>query len=551
MELRTERRRSFWGWGYEDQAPSGSERDALAAMITARFGVTEATSGEPPRPEDLDLPDPRLRPPATIRAMCSIDPVDRARHAHGQSFRDVLRSFRGRFPHPPDLVAFPGDEDEVAGLLDWCADRRVAAIPFGGGTSVVGGVEPDVGDHYTGVVSVDLSRLDAVPEVDETSRAVRVQGGVLGPALEDALRPHGLSLRHFPQSFEFSTVGGWIATRSAGHHATLATHIEDVVEGLRVITPSGAMQTRRLPASGAGPSPERLVAGSEGVLGIVTEAWLRVQARPRWRSSATVWFDTFERGTGAARALAWSGLHPATCRLLDPNDALIAGSGDGTAAVLLVAFESADHPLEPWLARALECCADVGGMVDAASVRHRDEEGVVDAGESRGVAETWRRSFLRAPYLRDALVAMGMIVETFETAVTWDRFEALHSGVMAAVDAGLRDAGIDGGAVSCRLTHVYPDGAAPYYTVVAAGRRDAEEEQWAIVKLAASEAIERLGGTTTHHHAVGRDHRPWYDRERPDIFAEALRAAKATLDPAGIMNPGVLLEPRMRPSNPG
>ena len=259
---------------------------------------------------------------------------------------------------------------------------------------------------------------------------------------------------------------------------------------------------------------------------------MRCFERPRFRASASVGFSTFEAGAAAARALAQSGLHPSNCRLLDAGEARLAGAGD--RAVLLVGFESADHPLEPWLARALECCADHGGQASTDS-----------SGAGRDPAtEAWRRSFLRLPYLRDGLVALGAVVETFETAVTWDRFPALHAGVLDAIRGALRAAGAERHFVSCRFTHVYADGPAPYFTVIAPGRAGAELEQWAAVKEAASEAILRLGGTITHHHAVGRDHRPWYDRERPEPFAEALRAAKRTFDPAGILNPGVLVDPR-------
>jgi len=241
----------------------------------------------------------------------------------------------------------------------------------------------------------------------------------------------------------------------------------------------------------------------------------------------------------AARALAQAGLYPANCRLLDPGEAATAGAGTGEEAVLLVAFESADHELDAWMARALALAAAHGGRVPP------------DAGRTRSAAETrpndaagaWRKSFLDAPYLRDALVAMGMISETFETAVTWDRFPAFHRGVTTAAEEALRLA-CGAGQVTCRFTHVYPDGPAPYYTVIGPGRRGAELEQWAAIKRAASEAILRLGGTITHHHAVGRDHRPWYDRERPAGFAAALAAAKAALDPAGVLNPGVLIDPR-------
>jgi alkyldihydroxyacetonephosphate synthase len=532
------RRRRFWGWGWQDAGPTDEHALAIGRILTARFGGDERTLAAVPSLDALDLPSPRLAPPASLGVRCSDDPYDRAGHTYGKSFRDVVRGLRGDFRRAPDLVAFPADEREVAVILDWCAGARAIAIPYGGGSSVVGGVEaPASGDH-TGVVSIDLGRLDRVLEVDRTSRTARIQAGVLGPALEDQLRPHGMTLRHFPQSFEFSTLGGWIATRSGGHYATLYTHIDDFVEALRVVTPAGTLATRRLPGSGAGPSPDRLFVGSEGTLGVIVEAWMRLQDRPTFRASAAVTFDSFAAGAVAARAIAQAALHPSNCRLLDAGEAMQSGAGSGDHAVLLLAFESADHALDAWMARALECVRDHGGRVPDGAGR------TIAAGEGArdGAAGAWRRAFLDAPYLRDALVRLGMVSETFETAITWDRFAEFHAGVTAATDEAVR-AACGAGQVTCRFTHVYPDGPAPYFTVIAPARRGAELEQWGAIKTAASEAILRLGGTITHHHAVGRDHRPWYDRQRPDLFAAALRAAKRVLDPHALLNPGVLIDP--------
>ena len=516
-----ERRRKFWGWGFEDQQPAHEEVEAAAAGAREHLGFGPAEVERPARLEDIELRPPRLEAPASLAAICRNDPYERAAHAYGKSYRDVVRAFRGRFDNPPDVVAHPGDEAELERVLAWCEEAGAAAIPFGGGTSVVGGVEPPA-DRPT--VSIDLKAMDRVLEVDSTSRAALIQAGATGPRLEEQLREHGLTLRHFPQSFEYSTLGGWIATRAGGHYATLWTHIDDFVESLRALTPRGWWESRRLPGSGAGPSPDRMLIGSEGILAVITEAWMRVQDAPRFRESAAVLFDSFGAGAQAVRALSQSGLHPSNCRLLDPGEAALTGAAPDGQALLVLGFESADHELGPWLARALELCADHGG-------RPRERRG-----ESEG---TWRDAFLQAPYLRDTLVAAGILAETFETAITWDRFESLVDGVRE----GAREALGGQGVVTCRLTHVYPDGAAPYFTVLAPARRGEELEQWAELKLAASEAIVAAGGTITHHHAVGRDHRPWYDRQRPDPFASALRAAKSAVDPAGILNPGVLIDP--------
>jgi alkyldihydroxyacetonephosphate synthase len=511
----------------------------MAGTLAERFGVAGLTITEPPTVAELDLPPPRLSPPASLAPLCTTAPDERAGHTYGKSFRDVVRALARDFSHPPDVVALPRTERDIAAVLDWCAEAGAAAVPYGGGSSVVGGVECDVGEGYAGAVSIDLRELGRVIEVDRASRAARIEAGAYGPALEEQLRPHALTLRHFPQSFECSTLGGWIATRSGGHYATLYTHIDDFVESMRVVTPRGVIETRRLPGSGAGPSPDRLFLGSEGTLGVITEAWMRVQDRPTFRASAAVRFSGFESGVAAARAIAQAGLFPANCRLLDATEAMVTGAGDGSTHLLLVAFESADHPLDPWIARAVECARDHGGDVPDDNVRTR-----TNADASReGAAGAWRSAFIRAPYTRDALVGLGLVNETFETAVTWDRFDALHADVMASVHAAMKAVDAMPGIVTCRFTHVYPDGPAPYFTVIAPGRPGGQLEQWAAIKEAASDALLRHGGTITHHHAVGRDHRAWYDRQRPDLFADALRAAKHALDPAAILNPGVLVEP--------
>ena len=533
-------RRKFWGWGNEGDGPNEEQSRGIAKTLAARFGVEVELAPEP-RIEQVALPEPRIAPPRGLVAVCSTDPHARASHTYGKSYRDIVRGARGDFASAPDFVAEPRDEAQVVALLDWCGEQGVAAIPYGGGSSVVGGVEAQVGDRYAGAISIDLRRLARVLEIDRTSRAARIEAGIYGPALEDALRPHGLTLRHFPQSFEFSTLGGWLATRSGGHYAMLYTHIDDFVESLRVVTPSGISESRRLPGSGAGPSPDRLFLGSEGALGVISEAWMRLQDRPRFRASASVRFageHGFARGAAAVRALAQSGLAPTNCRLLDVGEARTAGAGDGTAAVLVLGFESADHALDAWIARAAELCRDAGGLVPDDALRTRTDE----AASREGAAGAWRNAFLNAPYLRDALVRAAFVSETFETAIPWDAFETFHAAVSEATrDAVKRVCGT--GTVTCRFTHVYPDGPAPYYTVMAPGRRGSELEQWAEIKQAASDALLRHGGTITHHHAVGRDHRPWYDRQRPERFAVALRAVKAALDPAGILNPGVLIDP--------
>jgi alkyldihydroxyacetonephosphate synthase len=528
------RRHKHWGWGYEDQQPSPDALRETASLAAEHLGLALGEIEAPVGLEQVALRSPRVRPPAALAQMCASDDHARASHALGKSYSDVVNGFRGRFEHPPDFVARPREESDVERLLEWCCDERVAAIAFGGGTSVVGGVTADVPDSYNGAIAIDLRALDRVLEIDEVSRSARIQGGATGPLLEAQLGEHGLTLRHFPQSFEYSTLGGWIATRAAGHFATVWTHIEDFVESVRAVTPSGVWASRRLPASGAGPSPDRMLAGSEGTLGVITEAWVRVQPRPQHRRSAGVRFTSFQAGAECVRAIAQSGLHPSNCRLLDAGEARLTSAGDGSRAVLVLGFESTDHPVEASMGRALELCAEHGGEVGSPTLPSSAADDAVGS---------WREAFLGAPYLRDTLVAMGIISETFETSITWERFAGFHASVAAAAEQAIVDVCGQKGKLFCRFTHVYPDGVAPYFTVLAPARRGEEIEQWATIKRAVSDAIEAEGGTITHHHAVGRDHRPWYDSQRPEPFAAGMRAAKAAVDPAAVMNPGVLFDP--------
>lgn len=534
------RRRSYWGWGYTDAAVSDEGRERLRMLVSQVLDMRQVVEETPLPIDDITLPPSRVSAPSALADILTSAPEERASHSYGKAYRDVVRGLAGDFGRAPDVVALPKSDEDVVRLLDWCQKQRYAAIPYGGGSSVVGGVEPRFRDAVPGVVTIDLRHIAGVREIDKTSRAALIDGGTYGPALEAALAPEGLTLRHYPQSFEQSTLGGWLATRAGGHFATLYTHIDDLVESMTVITPTGTLETRRLPASGAGPSPDRFFLGSEGALGIITRAWMRLQERPTFRASATFRFTDFYRAAEAARALAQAGLFPANCRLLDASEALINGVGDGVSCFLLVSFESADHPKEPWLARARELSRDAGGEPVDKAVAALPSAEIEGADESAGAAERWRKMFLRGPYLRDALVRMGLVIETFETAVVWRDFEVFHRRVKAAaLDAATRVSG--SALVSSRVTHVYPDGAAPYFTVIAPAKPGSQVAQWDEIKAAVSDAIIDAGGTITHHHAVGRDHQPFYARQRPEPFARVLAAAKRELDPMGILNPGVLV----------
>ena len=527
-------RLKFWGWGREDVVLSAQEIVALEGAYAKRFGLSGYEVTPTPRAEDIALRQPRVTAPGSLADMCSVDHFERLLHSYGKSFFDCARAFARDFSNPPDVIAFPRSEADVVTVLDWCDAIGAVVVPWGGGSSVVGGVEPPRTDRP--VVTIDLKHLDRVLEIDQTSQAARIQGGIYGPSLEGQLKASGLTLRHFPQSFEFSSLGGWIATRGGGHYATLYTHIDEFVESLRVVTPAGTLESLRLPGSGAGPSPDRMFIGSEGTLGIITEAWMRLRKRPTFRANTTARFGDFYRAAECVRAISQAHLYPANCRLVDADEAQINGAGDGSQSILVLTFESAHSPQEPNLQRALEIVRAHGGAYDEQALGR-------EGAQREGAAGQWRDAFIRMPYKREVLTPRGIIVETFETAITWDRFADFHAQVKSATEKAILEVTGKPGLVTCRFTHVYPDGPAPYFSLHAVGDKARMIEQAWQIKIAASEVLNRLGGTITHHHAVGRDHRRWYDKQRPELFAQAMLAAKKRLDPKGMLNPGVLFDP--------
>ncbi len=534
----TDRRRSFWAWGWDDRLPTDEDRRELKDRIEGMLGFPERPLLDLPTLEAVSLPAPAVDPPFPF---CTTDKGTRARHTYGKAYRDLVRGFHGEYGPAPDAVARPGGEDEVATLLDWAADEQVAVVPFGGGTSVVGGVECE-GDGYAGVVTLDTRAMDRVREVDDLSRSARIGAGATGPEISDQLADHGLQLRHYPQSYEFSTFGGWVATRAGGHFATRYTHIDDFVESVRAVTPAGRLETRRVPASGAGPDPNRFLLGSEGAFGVITEGWTRVQSRPPYRSRCTVRFDDYWDGVAAVREIVQARLTPANCRLLDANEAMLNELAFDGSHLLVLGFESTDHPQHDALERALAIARDHGGDPEDQTHEDRDAAGD-DAGrddDREGTEGDWRSSFFEAPYMFNTLVSIGVLVDTFETAVTWEQFPDLHEAVRRRVGDRM-DEVCGAGFISCRFTHVYEDGPAPYYTLLAPADVGRELEQWRAIKETASDTLLDHGATITHHHAVGRVHRDHYHQEAPDPYLDALRSMKRTLDPAGIMNPGALL----------
>jgi alkyldihydroxyacetonephosphate synthase len=519
-------------YGLESDEPSLEQRREHAKRLSDRLGVA-LEAPRIPTADELELRAPRIAVPDALNDFCLTNNYERAYHSYG-AYRSA--AVRGEYPNPPDVVAHPRSEEELERVLEWCCDQGHCTIPFGGGSSVVEGVTPPEG--HDGIVTIDMDRFDRVLEVDDVSRAARIHAGVFGPHLEAQLRPSGHTLRHFPQSFTGSTLGGWIATRAGGHYATNHTHIDDFVESVRMLTPTGWWESRRLPGSGAGPSPDRLAIGSEGILGVITEAWMRIQLRPRFRATAGVRFPSWEQGYETTRHIVQAKLWPANLRLLDPELAAQDAGIHGHEALLILGFESPSCSQAEPMRQAVSIAREGGGHIG-------DDEIWIDDGEGaptgrRGAVGAWRKAFITTEW--GLAAGLGMVGGTFESSITWDRWPAFDAHVREATRKAL-DEVCGGGTLNCRFTHVYPDGPAPYYTYAGKYREGSAEDQDAAIRRAANDAILKAGGTITHHHAIGRLHRPWYDRQRPEPFARALRAAKWELDPKGVLNPGVLIDP--------
>jgi alkyldihydroxyacetonephosphate synthase len=540
----------WWGWGDPARAPALGPR----ALGVVRELVGTAARPRPP----VALARVRLEPAALggearaeLVALLGAgglreDHADRVAHAAGRGYPDLVRLRAGEPEGAPDAVLYPTRAEQLAALLQVCARRSLAVVPFGGGTSVVGGVAPLRGEH-AGVVALDMRGLGGLVGVDGESRVARVQAGMRAPALERLLGRRGLTLGHFPQSYEHVSLGGCAATRSAGQASTGYGRFEELVLGLRMSAPAGEIELRAQPASAAGPDLRELVVGSEGTLGVIHELELRVRPAPLCHRYEGVFFEDFTAGAQALRELAQEGAAPAVARLSDEAEtrmslAQAAAGEEGLAGVrgrlgraylglrgyrsgclAILGFEGAPEELERRGARALELARGHGGLP-----------------VGRAPGEAWRAQRFAAPYLRDELLTQGVMVETLETATVWSNLLRVYRETGRAIADSLGAQGT-AGVVMCHVSHLYETGASLYFTLLAPQREGAEIEQWRAVKRAASGAIALHGGTITHHHAVGRDHVPWMAGEIGEQGVEALRALKERWDPAGIMNPGKLL----------
>jgi alkyldihydroxyacetonephosphate synthase len=536
----------WWGWGRDEDA---IELPAAAAeLLRGELGLDGSERGQRVDLEQVTLPRSRLGDSArrALSAAVGEDAVDddrptRIAHAAGRGYPDLVRLRAGDAGGAPDAVVFPADAAQVAAVLAACAEHDLAVIPFGGGTSVVGGVEALPGSH-SAAITLDLSRLSGAVHVDSRSLTATVDAGLFGPELERRLGQAGVTLGHFPQSFEYSTVGGWVATRSAGQASTGYGRIDELVEAVRCVTPSGDLATLDAPASAAGPSLRELVVGSEGVLGVITSATVRVRPVPKERRYEAWSFASFEEGVEAFRELEQSGGAPDVARLSDEEETRLTmalGSSGGTAERLGRLYLRA---------RGQEggCIAFTGfdGTRDAVAARRGRTAELLRAGGAVSLGARPGRSWLRgrfaAPYLRDELMDRGVMVETLETATTWTNLDNVYEAVRSALREALEQRGTPP-AVMCHVSHLYGSGASLYFTFIARQQTGTEIDQWRAAKHAACDAIVTNGGTLTHHHAIGRDHREWMPAEVGELGIEILRAVKDRVDPADIMNPGKLL----------
>lgn len=454
---------------------------------------------------------------------------DRLLHAGGKSTLDLLRRKDRDVQDAPDAVLLPADDDTVLEILRYCSDHGIAVVPFGGGTNVTGGLDPTRG-QFSAVISLDLRRFNELHSMDTVSGIAELGGGVTGPDAERLLGEHGFSLGHFPQSWEYATIGGFAATRSSGQDSAGYGRFNEMIMGLRMVTPVGIWDLGRVAASAAGPDLRQLAIGSEGTLGVITKVRLRVHPVPETTRYEAWSFPDFATGVAALRAITQTGTGPTVVRLSD----------EAETGVNLATHETIGDNQSSGGCLGLTLFE---GTTEHTESRHAETRALLEAsgGTSLGEApaKTWEHGRFSAPYLRDSMLAAGALCETLETATDWSNIPALKAAVTQALTSSLAESGTPA-LVMCHVSHVYPTGASLYFTVVA-GQRGNPIEQWWAAKKAACDAIMATGGTITHHHAVGADHRAWMPDEVGDLGVQVLRAAKATLDPAGILNPGKLI----------
>jgi alkyldihydroxyacetonephosphate synthase len=544
------------GWGKTDVAAplQGSQEDFVLAELANRLGGKLGDRSTPAALSDATLPDPQLTDEARNALAAAVgdkqlhtDNIERAIHAAGKSLPDLLRVRSGQLTSAPDAVVYPLDSQAVAATLRAACQYRLSIVPFGGGTSVVGGVQPVRGDGQASVVTLDTTRMNALLNLDTESRTATFQAGVDGPALEAELGERGYTLGHFPQSFEHSTLGGWIAARSSGQQSDGYGGIDSLLVGVRVVTPEGEIQTLTVPRTAAGPSLKELILGSEGVLGVIVEATVRIRPKPAVQDIRGMIFPNFRAGTEAIREAALADLPMTIMRLSDSPETELsllmrqdpARKVDPTGVFLrgLRSLGYGDQRSVMLYGIEGDSVRRVGReMKEFARIGKR--HGGMKLGSGPG--KKWQADRFHTPYLRDYLLDRGVAIDTMETAFEWKRLVDAHDEVLTAMrQTTEKNAG--GGIAMGHVSHSYHDGACVYFVVIYALDVNRGVEQWQLIKTDITNAIVKAGGTVSHHHGVGMDHAPWMESEQGVLGCEALRAIKTRLDPDGIMNPGKLL----------
>ncbi len=546
----------WWGWGFESKTYPLDDRPQFWPYLMQTLGLTQMTTCPRISFEQVDLPPSRIsgRTLTALKRVAGVTGVsaakhDRLTHSLGRSYLDLLALRQGNFRNPPDVVVYPKDEDEVQRLLRFAEVNRVAVIPFAGGSSVVGGVEPVKTRLLKGAVALDLRRMNRVLEVDPVSLTAAVEAGISGPELEADLNRRGFTLGHFPQSFQFSVLGGWIATRSAGQYSTKYGKIEDMVEGLTLISPSGRFETKAIPASASGPDLKQLLIGSEGIFGIITNAKMRIRRLPEYGRCEGLMFRSFRDGINAIRETMQNDLIPTMMRLSDPDETRVSLMLSSKPEKLI---DSLTRKFGMWLLARMGYLSPRASLMileteGTSSVVKAERDAAVRACKKNGafilgsgVGRTWLNERFELPYLRDVLLDHCILVDTLESATTWDRLEALHGAIKESIENAIAQMGVTGLAFA-HVSHAYRDGASIYFTFVAPQIKGKEVEQYLKIKKAATDCIMRNGGTLSHHHGIGKDHAPWIRQELGANGLVLVKAMKDQLDPKGIMNPGKLL----------
>ncbi|HSV41410.1 MAG TPA: FAD-binding oxidoreductase [Nocardioidaceae bacterium] len=450
------------------------------------------------------------------------DDETRIRRTRGKSTPDLLKLRAGDASDAPDAVVRPVTHDEVAAVVRWCSEHRVALVPFGGGTSVVGGLAARR-DGFSGVIALDLIRMKRLVNVDRESMTATLEAGLLGPEAEALLAEHGLTIGHFPQSFQYASIGGFAVTRSSGQASSGYGRFDSLVVGIKVATPIGDLDLGSAPANAAGPDLRELVMGSEGAFGVATEVTLRVRNAPAVKVYETWRFPSFLEGANAMRDLKQGGIEPTVLRLSDEMETMVnladpssVGAESKGGCLMVTGFEADQETVDRKRALVTAALEARGGI-------------------SEGLNEAWAEGRYDGPYLRDSMLDLGILVETLETATFWSNVPNLYDSVKAAL-AGALGSPI----VLCHISHVYENGCSLYFTVAAKEEEDGIA-QWLKAKAAASDAMIATGSTITHHHAIGTDHKPWFAQEIGPVGVEILRAIKERVDPAGVLNPGILV----------